>query len=206
MTPLDLFWENVLEIIDPDGIKIDKQNIVSDVEYHLIDINADGEKDNLIALNQFKQGSYMINVIPKAEAKPTDNYTLAIWTKNSFILLADRIAISDIPSEPYIFQVNGDELIRPSIFVEKIADSVIGVPGSIINFTIKIINSGDSTLKDIRANDYLPKGLTFISDSSNGSINDRNITWSNLGSLTIGDAIVISLNASIDKNATGLHP
>jgi hypothetical protein len=49
-------------------------------------------------------GNYSIWVVPEPEAIPTDTFTLVVSTQTQTIVLAENVAIGEIPSEPYIFE------------------------------------------------------------------------------------------------------
>ena len=103
-SPVDLI------ITDPDGLATSKQiNEIPGASYFEEDIDEDDEPDDIIEIPERKMGKYQIRVIPEDGAVPEDTYTLEVSTlENTFgyvpILLAENTPISEIPTEPYIFQ------------------------------------------------------------------------------------------------------
>jgi parallel beta-helix repeat protein len=97
-----------LELIDPDGLKINKiVNEILDAVYLEADFNGDGELDDKIIIPNPKDGNYQIIVIPEPGATPTDTYSLEIVLGDTTITLADDQPIGDTPSQSYI--INSDE-------------------------------------------------------------------------------------------------
>jgi len=190
-----------LTLIDPDGnITDDKINNIENSKYYYVDINNDEDPENIITLSDTNNGYYKIFVTPKPDAMFDSNYTLAIWNNNTSIILAEKVLLSNIPPEPYIFQITDQAISQPPIYIEKNASPLYGAPGSRINFTIKIINTGNRSVNKIKVIDYMPNGLTYVSDNRNGSKNGKNISWDNLGSLPTGNSITILLSARIDES------
>jgi parallel beta-helix repeat protein len=109
-----------LEVIDPDGLVINKQlNQISGASYFEEDIDEDGEPDDIIEIPERKTGNYQIKVIPEAGAAPEDTYTLEISTlEDEFgytpIILAENTPVSEIPTEPYVFESKKREVTQIS--------------------------------------------------------------------------------------------
>jgi len=93
-----------LAITDPDGLVLNKQGSeIPGAIYEEIDIDEDGELDDLFAIPGRKTGDYLIQVIPEPNALPEDTYSLEAAVNGETIVLAEDVQISDIPSEPYVF-------------------------------------------------------------------------------------------------------
>jgi len=91
-------------VTDPDGLTIGKElNEIPGATYTEIDIDADGDLDDVVNIPDQKIGDYLITVVPDPDASPTDIYTLKVSAEGHTIVLADDAQISDIPSEPYVF-------------------------------------------------------------------------------------------------------
>lgn len=60
-------------------------------------------------------------------------------------------------------------VVEPDIEVVKIAVSGTGDAGDIVEFTISMINNGDSTAYDLVLIDVIPLGMTFLDGSYSGS-------------------------------------
>jgi len=98
-SPVDLI------ITDPDNLTITKEiGEIPGVLYYIeLDIDEDGELDDMIIILERKIGDYLISVIPEPDAAPTDTYTLKVLGPDATIVLAENVPISDVPTEPYIF-------------------------------------------------------------------------------------------------------
>ena len=95
-----------LIVTDPDGLIISKElSDISEAIYVEDDLNGDGSVDDFISLPEGKVGDYLINVIPEPDAVPTDTYTLEVWMDGVTTVLAENVQISNIPTQPYIFEL-----------------------------------------------------------------------------------------------------
>jgi len=100
-----------LELIDPDGFKINKQlNQIQEASYSEEDIDGDGEIEDTIEIPERKMGNYQVRVIPEPGAVSEDTYTLEVTTLEDIfgytpLLLVENIPISEIPSEPYSVEI-----------------------------------------------------------------------------------------------------
>jgi len=99
-----------LEIIDPDGLIINKQfNQIPGASYFEEDSDGDEELDDIIQIPERKIGEYQIRVIPENGIASEDTYTLEVSVlEDTFgyvpILLAKDVPIKEIPTEPYVFE------------------------------------------------------------------------------------------------------
>jgi len=94
-----------LEITDPHGFTLTKQHSeILGATYDEVDIDADGETEDLFVIPNPKVGQYLINVIPEPNALPTDTYTLEATVDDQTMVLAQDVQIQNIPSEPYIIK------------------------------------------------------------------------------------------------------
>ena len=95
-----------------------------------------------------------------------------------------------------------------SILVSKTAEPTTGTVGDVIKFTIKITNTGQSTLTVVSGNDTLPAGLTYdFSNPSNRTpvqVTGQFVVWPNLGSLAAGQSTYVQFNATIDGTVPGV--
>jgi PKD repeat protein len=127
LSPVDL------SIIDPDGLILNKQGSeIQGAIYEEIDIDEDGELDDLIAIPELKMGNYMIQVIPEPDAEDTDTYTLEVTAGDTTIVLAEDVQIRDIPAQPYVI-----ESTETTINAAPVVDSngpYAGNEGSLITF------------------------------------------------------------------------
>jgi cobaltochelatase CobN len=83
--------------------------------------------------------------------------------------------------------------------IEKSVDKTDAMLGEDLAYTIRVNFTENAS--DVTIADYLPDGLVYISDSQNGTLDGRDITW-NLGD--VNESIVqIVLNASIAETYNG---
>ena len=90
-----------------------------------MDLNKNGDVDDLIIIPDRKSGDYDITVILEPGAEPTDTYTLEVSAGDTSIVLAEDIPISDISDQPYVM-VSTEE----GIF-QKIEDTTPPTIGSV---------------------------------------------------------------------------
>ncbi len=98
-----------LILTDPDGLVISSEiNEIPDSIFTEHDSSGDGRTDNNAWIPERKPGKYLITVIPKPWALPTDTFNIRMsvmehgWGYTD-ITIAEDIAVSDIPDEPYIY-------------------------------------------------------------------------------------------------------
>ena len=85
-----------------------------------------------------------------------------------------------------------------TLLVTKTTGTTSAAPGSIINYTITVTNSGPSTATNVTVNDTLPASLQFISATpSQGTCNAANPVVCNLGTILAGANATITLSASV---------
>ena len=94
-----------LSVTDPDDLSIDKESTgISGAIYGEDDLDDDGDPDDWIGIPEQKIGNYLITIIPELDAAPTDTYTLEVFTEDTTTVLAENVSVSEIPTEPYIFE------------------------------------------------------------------------------------------------------
>lgn len=94
------------------------------------------------------------------------------------------------------------QALHSSISVTKTASPNQGSPGTNVDFKIRVTNTGDVTLNYVSVSDFLPTGITYVSDNKSGTVNGKQISWS-VGSLSSGSFATIDLVASIDGTQYG---
>jgi len=103
--PVDLI------ITDPDGLILSKQGSeIPGATYEEIDIDEDGELDDLFTIPERKIGDYLIQIIGESDASPTDTYSFEVSAGGETILLADNAQLGDIPSQGYIVRSTETEI------------------------------------------------------------------------------------------------
>jgi hypothetical protein len=109
-----------LIITDPEGFTITKDiyEIPGVFYYYVWDIDGDGELDDMVIVPEKKTGDYLITVVPKPDALPTDTYSLRVIANGETIVLAENFPISDIPDQPYIIRSTETTMIQiiPAVF------------------------------------------------------------------------------------------
>jgi PKD repeat protein len=114
--PSPSIWEALLDspvdlvVTDPDGFTLTKNVAeVAGMSYTEVDVDGDGELEDVIAIWEQKIGDYSIKVVPEPDALATDTYSLKVWTGDTITVLAENVQISSIPSLPYVIRSTGTE-------------------------------------------------------------------------------------------------
>ena len=164
-----------LSIIDPDGLTMSKNSSeIQNSTYSENDINNDGDPDDIILIPVPKIGEYLIIVIPESDAASTDMYTLQISSGGQTITLAEKVLISDIPSEPYKFyNTSGISPIIVNSQVMLIIQNVIwNLYTKIFAYDVAIQNIGSEPLywpiKTVINNIY-PTSVTLNNPDGGGN-------------------------------------
>jgi len=157
-----------LKITDPDGLVISKiSHEIPTAFYIEADFNDDGSPDDFIFICEMKIGDYSIQVIPELNALPTDTYSLTVGSGQSEVILANNVAISNVPDNPYKIHVaqNGE----------------IATPPDLINPGDKSIFEGKTLTFDLVASDPDGDSLTYSFSSSTplagATLTGNTFTW-----------------------------
>jgi len=112
-----------LVVTDPEGLVLSKeQNQIPNAIYKEIDVDEDGDLDDFFVIPEPKAGHYSVQVIPEPNALADDTYSLELTYGERVIVLADKVPIREVPSEPYSVTViqeadlNGDEMVNLADF------------------------------------------------------------------------------------------
>jgi uncharacterized repeat protein (TIGR01451 family) len=82
-------------------------------------------------------------------------------------------------------------------------DSVDPVaPGGDLSYTITVTNNGPSDIGDVRVEDSLPEGVTYLSSSGNCSL-DAPVIYCQLNALDAGSSETIRVDVRVNGDATG---
>jgi len=158
-SPVDLI------ITDPDGLKVSKDsNEIPGSAYIVIDTDGDGSREDFIVIPERKIGDYLITVMPKPDAGPTDTYTLEASAVNATITLAEKVPISDIPSQPYLLE-SMETGISQSVTFNAVWESV--------NYPVVV--SSNSTVAQLNFNQSLAQ-ISFEVSGETGIIGYCNVT------------------------------
>jgi len=96
-------------VTDPDDLIISKERSeITGAIYIVDDVDGDGDLEDFVGVPNPKIGDYLIEVIPDADALPTDTFSLMVSYGDSTIFLAENVPITDIPDEPYVFELTGN--------------------------------------------------------------------------------------------------
>jgi len=87
--------------------------------------------------------------------------------------------------------------------VNKTADKTTITNGDIVNYTIKVSNTGLSTAQNVQVSDQLQSSLQFVSSSQASSFNSATGIWA-AGNLSAGESktIVITVKANLGPTAS----
>jgi N-acetylmuramoyl-L-alanine amidase len=103
-----------LVVTDPDGLRICKDfTEIPGASYAEIEIN--GDTGVQIRIPDRKIGDYLIEVVPRPGALPTDTFTLTVSLFGVPVVIARNMPISEIPSEPYVVVSTETRIIPPIV-------------------------------------------------------------------------------------------
>jgi hypothetical protein len=104
-----------LVVTDPDNLTTSIQSFqIPGSIYVVEDVDGDGELEDVIYISQRKVGNYIINVIPKPDAMPTQTYSLEVSINGESTVLAQNVQISNIPSQGYTVVADAQGDVRTS--------------------------------------------------------------------------------------------
>lgn len=93
----------------------------------------------------------------------------------------------------------GISVLENNLSITKTADNPDPSSGSTINFTLMAKNNGPSNDNNVKVDDLLPDGYTFISSTaSTGAYNSSTGTW-NIGSLNSGASATLAIKATVNN-------
>lgn len=91
----------------------------------------------------------------------------------------------------------GISLLENNLSITKTVDNTSPVSDSTVNFTLTAKNNGPSNDNNIKVNDLLPDGYTFVSSTpSAGTYNSSTGIW-NIGSLNSGASVTLVIKATV---------
>ena len=92
-------------LTDPTGAIVSMDAIeIPGAIYEEVDIDGDGDLDDLIAVPEDKIGNYVIKVIPESGTSADDTFSFQVEENGESIVLAENTKFSDAPAEGYIFE------------------------------------------------------------------------------------------------------
>jgi choice-of-anchor A domain-containing protein/uncharacterized repeat protein (TIGR01451 family) len=94
--------------------------------------------------------------------------------------------------------INVDCQQKADLMIQKLADNTTPKCGDNITFTIKVTNNGPNTAKSVQANDLLPAGLIYVTNTaSQGSYNNTTGLWT-IGDLNNGAVATLTITVKFD--------
>ena len=132
-----------LVVTDPDGFTITPDTVITTSEELLREVpgilyysesntNGNTSLDAAVSAPTLKTGFYLVRVVPKADAVPTDIYSLDVEAAGKTISLAQNVPIQNIPSAGYGVASTGSDI---TVFIPVSIDIKPGGTPNSINST-----------------------------------------------------------------------
>jgi len=201
-SPVDLI------ITDPDGLVLSKQGTeIPGATYEEIDIDGDGELDDLFAIPERKTGDYLIRVIPEPSASPTDTYTLGVSAGGVTIILAENVQIADIPSVGYIIRSTETEIMQIISATIDFDPDILNLrsKGKVVSTYIKLptcYDVGQIDITSIMLNGVVPALTkpTEVGDYDGNGIPDLMVKFDRAAvqnMLSVGEQVEITITGQV---------
>jgi len=191
---------------------------------YTINLTNDGNVNatNITVTDILPNGTIFINSTPPANdtnltflitaIEPNQSFVITI-TFNTSLLINNGTNISNLVNTSFIsrsgaitFAENSTinvtitlTVTPPNITINKTASRSTPSVGTLMNYTINITNTGESTAFNVTVGDILPTNVSFI--NSTPPFNDSNLTYI-IGNLTANESIVIIITVNITTNVT----
>jgi cell wall-associated NlpC family hydrolase len=112
-----------LIVTDPDGLTITPDTLLITEREYLREIpgalyyshsrfDESGFMDDVVTAPVLKTGVYLIKVVPKPGASPSDTYGLTVEVGGQIITLTENVPISNIPSQGYKILSDGNTVVQ----------------------------------------------------------------------------------------------
>ncbi|WP_319503651.1 Ig-like domain-containing protein [uncultured Draconibacterium sp.] len=110
----------------------------------------------------------------------------------------DQTDTDETPDDPgESITINNDA----DIVITKTVDNASPDEGSTVVFTVEVTNNGPAQVNNLRVNDVLPSGLSYVSATpSNGSWSYPDWT---IGTLAYGESVTLTITATVDVGTGG---
>jgi uncharacterized repeat protein (TIGR01451 family) len=92
-----------------------------------------------------------------------------------------------------------DEDEDEEVSISKEANTSEVFPGGIIEYTVRVKNTGDADLEDLELTDHLPYGITVIDDGDADGNGSNTLTW-DIDSLDEGESWTVKYRVSVNSN------
>ncbi len=178
------------------------------VEFNVTVENTGDVALNLVSFDDTLTGDISMHfssvLIPGAVESYYYDYLILIDTPDPVINTAEaHYLITDLPNDIWDEDVAEVDIVYPDIIVTKTADPTQGSPGTIVNFTILVENTGETILDPVSVADTIPGSMSYVDAfPSPDDVTGNDITWYNVGPISPGDSTTICLLAQIDDTTT----
>ncbi|GEM_PF-493301 len=189
----NLLWNNNVSTNGFSGISLQSSaynNITSNFVRHnnLSGIELLGSAQNTISLNVASDnGEHGIRLLESDENLLAGN----IASNNTLGGISIQDSVGTV--------VDGNVVIE----VSKVASTEVGLPSTIVNFTIAVTNAGQVDFDEVTLADQLPAGLDYVSDNRSGDFEDDRIVWTLPGSLAANKSVTLELSAVVSGAVFG---
>ncbi|MCK4722157.1 MAG: DUF11 domain-containing protein, partial [Dehalococcoidia bacterium] len=102
------------------------------------------------------------------------------------------------PSGPTEVQWETTAYTHPQLTIDK-TGAEESYPGGVLNYTIRVENTGGMIADEVTLTDTLPAGLSYVSSNPAGSYDSGTVTW-NLGTIESGGSVLVGLTAEVDSD------
>jgi cell wall-associated NlpC family hydrolase len=166
-----------MNVTDPEGFTSTPDLSTGDMDY--VSLFENGTAEDTVFILGRAVGDYFISLTPKLGVNLTDTYTLEFSEGNSTTLLAQNVAISEIPSQPYIVTSNQTTWI-PRVYEHDIGVNWLETSKAIVgqNYPLDI----DATIFNY-GKFTETFSLTFYANAT--GIHTENVTLTSTDSTTI---------------------
>ena len=140
-------------------------------------------------------GTIVYTVTANAVPSPTGNLvnTVTVTPPNG---VSDSNTSNNTSTDTDIFGEASDLSLR------KVASTSSASPGSTINFTLTVRNTGPDDASGVEVTDQLPSGFTFVSSSqSHGSYNSATGVWL-IGDLAVNETATLTLTVTVNRSGS----
>jgi uncharacterized repeat protein (TIGR01451 family) len=91
-----------------------------------------------------------------------------------------------------------DTAQRADLSITKTVDNPTPAAGANVTFTITVTNNGPNDATGVVVNDFLPPGLTYVSDTGGGAYSSATGLWTIPGTITNGGTATLDITAIVD--------
>ncbi|HSS52709.1 MAG TPA: IPTL-CTERM sorting domain-containing protein [Thermoanaerobaculia bacterium] len=91
-----------------------------------------------------------------------------------------------------------DTAQRADLAITKTVDNATPNVGANVIFTITVTNHGPNNATGVVVNDFLPDGMTYVSDDGAGAYNSGSGLWTVPGTINNGASVTLHITATVD--------